>query len=75
MLIINISNSNNLNKYWVGIFTHQGRINQVYWRYGVSQSVSELVSDKHNQWSDSGPIKRERHLFLAKISNEVKRIK
>ena len=29
MLIINISNSNNL-KYWVGIFTRQGNINQVY---------------------------------------------
>ena len=28
--IINISNSNNLNKFWVGIFTRQGHINQVY---------------------------------------------
>ena len=25
-----ISNSNNLIKFWVGIFTRQGRINQVY---------------------------------------------
>ena len=24
----------------------------------VSESVSEWVTDKHNQWSDSGPIKR-----------------
>ena len=30
ILIINISNSNNLNKFWVGIFTRQGHINQVY---------------------------------------------
>ena len=28
--ITNISNSNNLNKFWVGIFTRQGHINQVY---------------------------------------------
>ena len=27
---LNIGNSNNLNKVWVGIFTHQGHINQVY---------------------------------------------
>ena len=26
-------------------------------RQSVSESVSELVSDKHSQWSDSGPIK------------------
>ena len=25
-----ISNSYNINKFWVGIFTRQGRINQVY---------------------------------------------
>ena len=30
ILMINISNSNNLNKFWVGIFTRQGHINQVY---------------------------------------------
>ena len=30
ILSINISNSNNLNKFWVGIFTRQGHINQVY---------------------------------------------
>ena len=30
ILINNISNSNNLNKLWVGIFTRQGHINQVY---------------------------------------------
>ena len=30
ILIINISNSNNLNKFWVGIFTRQGHINKVY---------------------------------------------
>ena len=27
---LNISNSSNLNKFWVGIFTQQGHINQVY---------------------------------------------
>ena len=30
VLSINISNSKNLNKFWVGIFTCQGHINQVY---------------------------------------------
>ena len=30
ILNINISKSNNLNKFWVGIFTRQGDINQVY---------------------------------------------
>ena len=30
ILIINISNRNNCNKFWVGIFTRQGHINQVY---------------------------------------------
>ena len=30
ILIINISNSNNLNKFWVDIFTRQGHINQIY---------------------------------------------
>ena len=29
ILIINIGNSNNINKFWVGIFTRQGHINQV----------------------------------------------
>ena len=30
ILITNISNRHNLNKFWVGIFTRQGHINQVY---------------------------------------------
>ena len=30
ILSINIGNSNNLNKFWAGIFTRQGHINQVY---------------------------------------------
>ena len=30
ILITNISNSNNHNKFWVGIFTRQVHINQVY---------------------------------------------
>ena len=30
ILSINMSNSNNLNKFWVGIFSRQGHINQVY---------------------------------------------
>ena len=30
ILSINIGNSNNLNKFWVGIFSRQGHINQVY---------------------------------------------
>ena len=28
--ITNISNSNNLNKFWIGIFTRQGHSNQIY---------------------------------------------
>ena len=30
ILIINMSNSNILNKFWISIFTRQGHINQVY---------------------------------------------
>ena len=30
ILIINISNNNNIKKFWLGIFTRQGYINQVY---------------------------------------------
>ena len=30
ILIKNISNTNNLNKFWVDIFTRQGHMNQVY---------------------------------------------
>ena len=30
ILNTDINNSNNLNKFWVGIFTRQGRIPQVY---------------------------------------------
>ena len=48
-LIINISNSNNINKFWVGIFTRQGHINQVYLT-GVSERVSQWVSDKHSKY-------------------------
>ena len=51
-LSINISNSDNINKFWVGIFSRQGHINEVYLR-----GVSELVSEKGSQRSDSGPIK------------------
>ena len=40
---INISNSNNLNKFWVVIFTPQGQIDQVYLT-GVSEWVSQLVT-------------------------------
>ena len=40
ILIINIGNSNTLNKFWVGIFTRQGHISQVYWT-----AVIELESE------------------------------
>ena len=30
ILVINIGNRDNLNKFWAGIFTHQGHMNQVY---------------------------------------------
>ena len=39
---INNRNGNNLNKFWEGIFTRQGHINQVY-EAGVSELVSEWV--------------------------------
>ena len=48
---ININNNNNLNMFWVGIFTHQGHINQVY-----HTAVSYSVTDKGSQWLDSGLI-------------------
>ena len=44
ILINNISNSNNLDKFLVGIFTRQGHINQDYFT-----TVSQLVSDKGSQ--------------------------
>ena len=37
----------------------------------VSQSVRESVTDKHSQWSDSGPIKRNRH---QRIREEVQQM-
>ena len=55
ILIINIDNSNNINEFWVGIFTIKGHINQAYWT-GVSDGVSQIVSDQGCKWSDSGPI-------------------
>ena len=63
ILIINISNSNNLNKFWVGIF----RVTSIKFTKQElgSQSVSQWVTDKHNQWSDSGPIKKRRRAFLS----------
>ena len=33
-------------------------------RYGVSQWVSQSVTDKHSQWSDSGPIIKNLNLML-----------
>ena len=56
ILSINMSNSNKVNKFSVDIFARKGHINQAYLT-AVSESVSQWVSDKHSQWSDSGPIK------------------
>ena len=42
ILIIKISNSNNLNKFWVSIFTRQGHIKSSL--LNGSQLVSESVS-------------------------------
>ena len=67
ILTINISNSNNLNKFWVDIFTRQGQsslLNRSEW---VSESVSVWVSDKGKQWSDAGPIKM--HLLVSQPTN------
>ena len=41
-------------------------------RYGVSELVSESVTDKHCQWSDSGPIKRQRQDLLQGWEGEGK---
>ena len=55
ILSINLRNRNNVNKFWVGIFTRQGGSHQSS-LLNSSESVSEWVSDKSKQWSDSGPI-------------------
>ena len=47
----------NIKKIWVGIFKSQSHINQVSTTLvSNSLSVSEWVTDKGSQWSDSGPI-------------------
>ena len=51
ILIINILNSNNLDKFWVGNFTRQGQSSLL----NGSECVSEWVTWV-SQWSDSGPI-------------------
>ena len=45
ILITNISNGNNLNKFWVGIFTRQGHINQVYLTV-VSELLTSIANDR-----------------------------
>ena len=37
----------------------------------VSQLVSQLVSDKHNQWSDSGPIKKYVKALMGPILEDI----
>ena len=54
-LIININNSKNLNKFELA--SSQDTPSQQSSLLNRSQSVSQWVSDKHSQWSDSGPIK------------------
>ena len=61
ILIINTGNNNNLNKFWVGIFTRRVTASKFTKRYGVS----ELVSDKHSQWSDSGTIIKIKEFIYA----------
>ena len=51
---INIGNGNNINKSWVGIFTHQGHRSSLN---KVSNWVSEYNSVKGRQWSDLGQLK------------------
>ena len=50
ILSINISNTNNLNKLGVGIFTRQGHINHIKFtkQESVSQSVSQLLTSIAN---------------------------
>ena len=44
-------------------------------RYGVSELVSELVSewvsDKHSQWSDSGPIKTATYDITRQVASST----
>ena len=47
ILSINISNTNNLNKLGVGIFTRQGHINHI--KFTKQESVSEWVSQLGSQ--------------------------
>ena len=56
ILIININNSNNFKSYELP-YSH-ARLTSIKFtkQQSVSQSVSQSVGDKHNQWSDSGPI-------------------
>ena len=55
-LIVKFRNSNNINKFWVVIFTSQGHINQVSLTLS-SEWVSQfkLMSDKGRRWCDSCP--------------------
>ena len=58
----------NFTKFWVAIFTCQAHIKFTKQEW-VSEWVSELVTDKHNQWSDSGPIKMTKNQTNGKSAH------
>ena len=64
-LTINMSNSNNLNKFELS--SSHARVTSIKFtkQQWVSESVSESVSDKHFQWSESGPIKIQRIIWIV----------
>ena len=60
-LSINISNTNNIKKFWVDIFKDQSHTNQVYY---IKTAVSESVSDL-------GPKKRDTVNFLSSLLRKM----
>ena len=49
--IINISNSNNLNKFWIGIFTGQGHTKL---NFTKQELVSQFLTSIANDWTQKG---------------------
>ena len=69
-LIINMNNRNNLNKFELS--SSQARVTSI--KFTKQEWVSELVSDKYSQWSDSGPIKTGKEEVAWKSDNIVNRM-
>ena len=52
---VSISKSDNINKFWVGIFYSQSRISQVF-RSSLTDFIDWVSIEVGRQWSDSSPI-------------------